>query len=73
MKINIFDNQGKTTESVEFSFDKSIEKLDSNVLTQYIRVIQTNQRQGTSKVKDKSEVSGGGKMLVAGISFACVI
>lgn len=61
MKINIFDNQGKTAESVDFDFDKSISELDSNILTQYVRIFQTNQRQGTVKTKDKSEVRGGGK------------
>jgi large subunit ribosomal protein L4 len=61
MKINVFDTKGKTTENIDFSFDKAITELDSNILSQYVRIFQTNQRQGTVKTKDKSEVRGGGK------------
>ncbi len=61
MKINVFDTKGKTTENIDFSFDKAITELDSNILVQYVRIFQTNQRQGTVKTKDKSEVRGGGK------------
>ena len=61
MKINIVDINGKTKEEINVKVSKSLESLDRSLLTQYIRVVQTNARQGTSKVKDKSEVSGGGK------------
>jgi large subunit ribosomal protein L4 len=61
MKLDVFDISGKTTENIDFSFDKGITELNKNVLAQYVRVFQTNQRQGTVKTKDKSEVSGGGK------------
>lgn len=61
MKINIVDLKGKTSEAVDINLNESIEKLDRNVLAQYARIFQTNQRQGTVKTKDKSEVSGGGK------------
>ena len=61
MKLDVFDISGKTSENIDFSFDKAVTELDKNVLTQYVRIFQTNQRQGTVKTKDKSEVSGGGK------------
>lgn len=61
MKLDVFDITGKTTENIDFSFDKAVTEIDRNILTQYVRVFQTNQRQGTVKTKDKSEVSGGGK------------
>lgn len=35
-------------------------KVNEDAVLQYVRVYQSNQRQGTSKVKTKSEVSGGG-------------
>ncbi len=61
MKLDVFDISGKTSENIDFSFDKAVTELDKNVLVQYVRIFQTNQRQGTVKTKDKSEVSGGGK------------
>lgn len=61
MKVNIVDIKGKSKESLDISLDKSVDGIDSNVLVQYARIFQVNQRQGTSKIKDKSEVRGGGK------------
>ncbi|MBI2414901.1 50S ribosomal protein L4 [candidate division WWE3 bacterium] len=61
MQLDIFDTKGKTTE--KFTLDETVFGVVPNlqVIAQYIRVLLTNQRQGTSKVKTRAEVSGGGK------------
>ncbi len=61
MKLDVFDTKGKVKEKIELS--KGVFGVEPNtaLLNQYIRVYRTNQRQGTSKVKDRSEVRGGGK------------
>src|SRR3989344_9551496 len=61
MKIKNFDHSGKQIEDVELDLQKNVKPLNEKSLMQYIKVYTTNQRQGTSKTKNKSEVSGGGK------------
>src|SRR5512141_3356443 len=61
MKINVLDKKGKVLE--EITLDKGIFGIKPNleVVSQYIRVYNANQRQGTSSTKTRSAVSGGGK------------
>jgi large subunit ribosomal protein L4 len=61
MQLDIFDKKGKSTGKL--SLEKSVFGVTPNlqVIAQYVRVFLTNQRQGTSKVKTRGEVSGGGK------------
>ncbi|HAI63181.1 MAG: 50S ribosomal protein L4 [candidate division WWE3 bacterium GW2011_GWF2_41_45] len=60
MKKQVLDNKGKKVE--EINLHDEVFKIEPNnsVLAQYIRVYTTNQRTGTSKVKNKAEVAGGG-------------
>lgn len=62
MKVNYFDENLK---KIEKGFDLSDEitssKENTPLVSQYIYVYQSNQRQATAKTKDRSEVSGGGK------------
>lgn len=44
----------------KLSFLKSKGTVNSDILAQYVRVYRSNQRQGTVKVKTRSEVRGGG-------------
>lgn len=60
MKIDVINLKGEKIEQIDlkdsvFGFEPNLE-----VLKQYIRVFRTNQRQGTSSTKTRSEVSGGG-------------
>jgi large subunit ribosomal protein L4 len=61
MKVPIIDLQGNKVRDISLS--DSIFGLVPNkeAIAQYLRVYLMNQRQGTSKTKDRSEVSGGGK------------
>lgn len=61
MKIKLYDQNGKELSGKESQIDLVVADTDKNVLAQYVRVYSTNQRQGTSKVKTRAEVSGGGK------------
>ena len=60
MQVDVLNLKGEKIEQIElkdsiFGFEPNM-----NVLTQYIRAYQTNQRQGTASTKTRSEVSGGG-------------
>ncbi len=61
MKVDSYTKTGTKKDKVELS--KKVFGIEPNeaLLTQYIHIYKTNQRQGTSKVKTRSEVSGGGK------------
>lgn len=59
MKIKVFDKTGKNKEEVDFSIADV--EVNSEILAQYIRVYNTNQRQGTADTKNRREVRGGGK------------
>ncbi len=61
MKLDLFDKNGKVLEALEVSDDLFGVVPNETLLTQYVRVYQTNQRQGTSKTKTRGDVSGGGK------------
>lgn len=60
-KVEVLDQKGKKIE--DYTLSKEIFGIEPNqsVLLQYIHVYRSNQRQGTSKVKTRSEVSGGGR------------
>lgn len=60
MKAKVLDIKGNTVE--EITLTKGLFDIEPNVavLAQYLRVYNSNQRQGTSKTKTRGEVSGGG-------------
>ncbi|OGC47268.1 50S ribosomal protein L4 [candidate division WWE3 bacterium RIFCSPHIGHO2_01_FULL_42_13] len=61
MKIDVFDKNGKSVEKMEL--DESVFGAEPNraLLAQYLRIFDTNQRQGTSSTKTRAEVRGGGR------------
>lgn len=61
MKINVLDIKGNNKEEINLSEDVFGIEPNLKVLAQYIRVYTTNQRQGTSKIKTRGEVRGGGR------------
>ena len=61
MKLNVLDKKGKNVGEVTLSDDVFGVTPNEDVLTRYLRILTHNQRQGTSKVKTRGEVSGGGK------------
>ncbi len=61
MKTQVLDIKGNNVEEIDLN-DKVFGLIpNKHVLNLYVRVFLTNQRQGNSKVKDRSEVSGSGK------------
>ncbi len=60
MKIDVINLKGEKVEKIDLSDEVFGFKPNKEVLKQYIRVYQANQRQGTSSTKTRSEVSGGG-------------
>ena len=60
MKIDVLNLKGEKIEEIELKKDVFGFEPNAEVLRQYIRVYQNNQRQGTSSTKTRSEVSGGG-------------
>ena len=61
MKIDVFDKTGKSVEKMELSESVFGVKPNEALLSQYLRILDSNQRQGTSATKTRSEVSGGGR------------
>src|SRR3989304_3983770 len=61
MQIDIFDTTGKSVGKVKLEESVFGVKPNKAALAQYVRVFLANKRQGTSKVKTRAEVSGGGK------------
>lgn len=61
MKLDVLDNKGKSVEKIEVSDLVFGAEPNTSILSQYLRVYNANQRQGTSATKQRSEVSGGGK------------
>ncbi len=59
MKIKVIDKQGKEIKEVDFPIKDW--EINTDLIAQYVRIYQLNQRQGTAKVKTKSEVRGGGR------------
>lgn len=60
MQVDVLNLKGEKIEQIELKDSVFDFEPNMNVLTQYIRVYQMNQRQGTASTKDRSEVSGGG-------------
>jgi large subunit ribosomal protein L4 len=62
MKVNYYDENLKEV-SKGFDLEESISNAEQNdaLVSQYIYVYRSNQRQGTSKTKNRGEVRGGGK------------
>lgn len=61
MKIKILNTKGDSAEEIDFNLIKKGSKVSHEILNQYVYMYHANQRQGTSKVKDRSEVKGSGK------------
>ena len=61
MKVDVFDKTGKSVEKMELSESVFGVKPNEALLSQYLRILDSNQRQGTSATKTRSEVSGGGR------------
>ena len=62
MKLNVYKIDGKKTdETVELPDDIFGVEPNEHLLYQAVRVYLSNQRQGTHKTKERSEVRGGGK------------
>lgn len=61
MKTKLFNQKGKELEDIEVSETVFNAKVSEKVLSQYVYIYLSNQREGNANVKDKSEVSGGGK------------
>ncbi len=62
MKLEVYKKDGtKTGESVELSKDIFEIEPNDHVLYLAVKAYLANQRQGTHKAKERSEVSGGGK------------
>jgi large subunit ribosomal protein L4 len=60
MQVDVLNLKGEKVEQIELKDSVFDFEPNMNVLTQYIRVYQMNQRQGTASTKTRSEVSGGG-------------
>ena len=61
MKIDLTDLKGNSIKKIELNADVFGVATNNDVMSKYLRVFATNQRQGTSKTKTRAEVSGGGK------------
>ena len=61
MKIGVLDNKGNKIEDIELDNEVFGQENNPDLLTQYVHIYRTNQRQGTSSTKTRAEVSGGGK------------
>lgn len=62
MKVDIYTQEGEKLKT-KIELPNAIFGLEPNedLLAQYVRVYQANQRQGTAKTKTRGEVSGGGR------------
>lgn len=61
MKIEVFDPKGKKIEEISLSKKVFGQKVNEDLLAQYVHVYRTNKRQGTVATKTRAQVSGGGK------------
>lgn len=62
MKVNLYNQEGKKLKT-RVELNPEIFEIEPNeeLMAQYVRVYQANQRQGTVKTKTRAEVSGGGR------------
>lgn len=61
MKIKLFKYDGKEYGDIDITSIDKVKFVNTNLISQYLRTFLSSQRQGTVKVKNKGEVSGGGK------------
>jgi large subunit ribosomal protein L4 len=61
MKINLTDLKGNSIKKIELNANVFGVATNIDVMSRYLRVFASNQRQGTSKTKTRAEVSGGGR------------
>ena len=61
MELKVIDTKGKAAGKLTVSDTVFGAEPNPVILAQYLRVYNSNQRQGTSSSKDRSQVSGGGK------------
>jgi large subunit ribosomal protein L4 len=61
MKLPVFDVNAKKIEDVEVSQDIFGEDVNEKVISQYVYVYLSNQRESNADTKDRAEVRGGGK------------
>lgn len=61
MKLHVVDIKGQTIEEFNTQVFEDKKEVNNDILLQYVRIYLSNQRQGTSKVKTKGEVSGSGQ------------
>jgi large subunit ribosomal protein L4 len=61
MNVQLYTTSGATGEEISLNPDIFEAKTNAHVVYQSVRVHLANVRQGTSKTKERSEVSGGGK------------
>ncbi len=60
MKKTVIDLKGNKIEEITLSDDVFKIEPNESVLSQYVRIFRSNQRQGTSNTKTRGDVSGGG-------------
>lgn len=61
MKVKVYDFKGKISKEIDLGSALKDVTADNSLLSQYIRVYQANQRQGTVSTLTRGEVRGGGK------------
>lgn len=61
MKTKLYNTKGKEVGDIELNDSVFGSDVNKKVLSEYVYIYQSNQREGNAKVKDRSEVRGGGK------------
>ena len=61
MKIKLFKYSGIENGDIEITSIDKVKVVNMDLISQYLRAFLSSQRQGTVKIKNKGEVSGGGK------------
>ncbi len=61
MKAKVFNQKGKEIETVDLNDGIFKVEVKPNVISQYVFMYLSNQRQSNAQTKDRSEVRGGGK------------
>jgi large subunit ribosomal protein L4 len=61
MKVDLYNQKAKKVGDVDIKDGLIVEKINPKVISQYVYIYLSNQREGNASTKDKSEVSGGGR------------
>lgn len=61
MEVDIYNQEGRKTGKIKVNDKIFGIKVNPALLYEMVRYYEVNRRKGTAKVKDRSEVSGGGK------------